>query len=295
LFHRVFALSIIGAAAVLLASCAPTQDASGARTAGQAPLELPAPAQVDEAVTPPSAPADEPITVDVTAEPDTMAGVNIHVTTTGFTWAPEHASTDAVDGEGHAHLYVDGEKVARLYTPWFHLPLAAGKHRISVTLNGNDHDDLEHDGETLTAATTVRVGKPAKMASMDAHGHGAAGKPEHMAAMHGQGHDVIGMTVDVKATPDAKSGANLHVTTTGFTWAPRHASGRSVDGEGHAHVYVDGEKVGRMYGEWLHLPLDPGRHKIEVSLNGNDHSDYLVDGAPVRARTTVMVKGAMGH
>jgi hypothetical protein len=295
LFHRVFALSVLGVAAVLLASCAPSQDTSAAGPAGPAPLE-PAVAQAEEAVTPtPDAP-DEPITVAVSAEPDAMAGVNVHVMTTGFTWAPQHASTDAVDGEGHAHLYVDGEKVARLYTPWFHLPLEAGKHRISVTLNGNDHEDLEHDGEALTVSTTVRVGKPDKMASTDGHSHDAAGKPEHMVGMDGQGHDGSGMTVDVRAEPDAKAGVNLQVTTTGFTWAPRHASGRPVDGEGHAHVYVDGEKVGRMYGEWLHLPLDPGRHKIEVSLNGNDHSDYLVDGAPVRARTAVMVKdGAMGH
>lgn len=79
--------------------------------------------------------------------------------------------------------------------------------------------------------------------------------------------------LSVTATPDPMAGANLHVVATGFRWAPEHASGPAVAGEGHAHVYVDGTKVGRLYGEWMHLDLEAGRHEIRVSLNGNDHKD----------------------
>ena len=75
------------------------------------------------------------------------------------------------------------------------------------------------------------------------------------------------------ATPDAMAGVNLQVVATGFRWAPEHASGQAVEGEGHAHVYVDGKKVGRLYGEWMHLSLPTGRHEVRVSLNGNDHED----------------------
>jgi hypothetical protein len=99
----------------------------------------------------------------------------------------------------------------------------------------------------------------------------------------------------LSATPDPLMGVNVVVETTGFRWAPERASGDHVDGEGHAHLYVDGEKVGRVYGEWLHLQLEPGAHEIRVTLNGNDHRDYLVDGEPVEATVTVEVPEAAMH
>lgn len=214
--------------------------------------------------------------VAVSATPDALMGANVEVTTAGFRWAPEHASTDPVDGEGHAHLYVDDVKVARLYTPWFHVSgLEPGEHTVRVTLNANDHEDLHHDGAPLEATTTVTI--PEAGAAMGEHG----------------GHQVPApMTVAVDAQPDARMGVNLHLTTTGFRWAPEHASNQHVDGEGHAHVYVDGEKVGRLYGEWLHLSLDPGEHEIRVTLNGNDHGDYVDGQEAVAATTTVTVPEA---
>lgn len=102
------------------------------------------------------------------------------------------------------------------------------------------------------------------------------------------------MSVAVSATPDPMSGVNVHVTPTGFTWSPENASMEHVDGEGHAHLYVDGEKVGRLYGEWVHLALEPGEYEIEVTLNGNDHEDYVVDGEVVAASVTVEVLEPMG-
>jgi hypothetical protein len=41
--------------------------------------------------------------------------------------------------------------------------------------------------------------------------------------------------------------------------------------------------------------LDPGEHEIAVTLNANDHADYLVGGEPVRAVATVTVMGGAGH
>lgn len=84
------------------------------------------------------------------------------------------------------------------------------------------------------------------------------------------------------------------MTTSGFRWAPERASGEHRDGEGHAHVYVDGDKLGRLYGPWMHLALDAGDHEIRVTLNGNDHRDYLVDGDVVEARGRVTVETSAG-
>jgi len=40
---------------------------------------------------------------------DPMAGHNLHISLTNFELAPQHASTEHVEGEGHMHLYVDGQ------------------------------------------------------------------------------------------------------------------------------------------------------------------------------------------
>ena len=108
-----------------------------------------------------AAPSAGPVAtaLSVTAIPDAMAGVNLHVVATGFRWAPEHASNPAVDGEGHAHVYVDGTKVGRLYGEWMHLNLAAGRHEIRVSLNGNDHEDLE---PAVEQTVVVEVPEPMK-------------------------------------------------------------------------------------------------------------------------------------
>jgi len=42
--------------------------------------------------------------------------------------------------------------------------------------------------------------------------------------------------LDIAILKDAASGWNLHMTTRNFHFAPDHASGPHVDGEGHAHV-----------------------------------------------------------
>ncbi|MGI9301550.1 MAG: hypothetical protein ACR2RB_02430 [Gammaproteobacteria bacterium] len=87
---------------------------------------------------------------------DTVGGWNIHVKTRNFRFAPENASREPVSGEGHAHLYVDGKKVSRLYGAWFHLgELSPGRHEIRVTLNANDHASLVLHGEPVAASTEI--------------------------------------------------------------------------------------------------------------------------------------------
>lgn len=97
-------------------------------------------------------------------------------------------------------------------------------------------------------------------------------------------------TVTLSIEPDFKSGWNIHIETTNFRFAPEHANGEHVPGEGHAHLYVDGRKVTRLYDDWYYLPsLPPGRHTVRVTLNTNDHYDYAVDGESIAAETTVEV------
>jgi len=99
-----------------------------------------------------------PPSVRLTVHKDPKAGWNLQVQVGNFRFAPEHASTALIPGEGHAHLLIDGKKVTRLYGEWYHIPtLAPGTHKISVTLNANSHEDLTINGTPISATQEVRV------------------------------------------------------------------------------------------------------------------------------------------
>ena len=91
---------------------------------------------------------------------------------------------------------------------------------------------------------------------------------------------------------DMMAGYNVQIRTSNFKWAPNHASLTHIAGEGHAHIYVDGIKIGRVYGQWYHLNIAPlglkaGKHIVLVNLNGNDHKPYAVKGKALEAISTI--------
>lgn len=101
----------------------------------------------------PSAP-----TLEIVISEDSVDGWNLHVRTTNFRFSPEHVNGAHRDGEGHAHLYVNGKKLSRIYGPWFHIgSLQSGLNEVTVTLNANDHRHLEVEGESLSVTETVHV------------------------------------------------------------------------------------------------------------------------------------------
>lgn len=100
--------------------------------------------------------ADEIPEVSLQAEPDSRSGWNIHIVTSNFRFTPAQAGQTAVAGEGHVHLYLDGQKIARVYGEWFHLPdIGSGEHVLRATLNANDHSDFCVDGQVISATVTI--------------------------------------------------------------------------------------------------------------------------------------------
>lgn len=74
---------------------------------------------------------------------DPMSGWNINLKVNNFRFTPENASLPHSPGEGHAHLYINDNKIARLYGDWYHIPeFIKDKNEIKVTLNSNDHQTL---------------------------------------------------------------------------------------------------------------------------------------------------------
>lgn len=138
--------------------------------------------------------------------------------------------------------------------------------------------------------------------TFDGHDHGDALQHEtsmdHAGGDHAMQHD---MPLDVPAedapqvsitiTADPLAGHNLHVITRNFSFSPTNASRDNVTGEGHAHVYINGEKLGRLYGAWMHLDkLPKGDVAVEVTLNTNDHRPLAVEGTPISARQIITVE-----
>lgn len=104
-------------------------------------------------------PAGEVIpAVRMEVELDPTAGWNVHLITNDFTFAPEHVGQAHAPGEGHIHLYVDGEKIARVYGEWHYLEeLPAGNHYLSAVLTTNDHKLYAVEGQTIQAGLVVNV------------------------------------------------------------------------------------------------------------------------------------------
>ncbi|MEO0595152.1 MAG: hypothetical protein AAF126_03485, partial [Chloroflexota bacterium] len=97
-------------------------------------------------------------TVSLTVTADAMSGYNIFMDVENFTFAPQNASGTHIEGEGHAHLYINGEKVARVYDEWFHIAsLPIGTNTITVTLNSNNHADLYANGEVIGDTVEIEV------------------------------------------------------------------------------------------------------------------------------------------
>ena len=133
--------------------------------------------------------SESPLSVAITAEPDADGGVSVSIMTVGFRFAPELVDHAHTEGVGHAHIYVDGEKLARVFEPYYQIDdLPPGDHEIRVSLNSNNHGELAYDGKKLEATATVIVpdvgqghGNHGEDSSA-AHGHG--GEQETVAEVH---------------------------------------------------------------------------------------------------------------
>ena len=93
--------------------------------------------------------------VDVRLHADPAGGWNIQVLTNNFRFSPERVSRDHVAGEGHAHAYLNGVKIARLYSAWMQLPSVESGDVISVGLYSNDHKALAVGQKAIVAYVTI--------------------------------------------------------------------------------------------------------------------------------------------
>lgn len=214
---------------------------------------------------------------------DHLAGWNLSVDLTDFRLAPEKASLEAVPGEGHLHVYVDGIKTARLYSTDYYLgKWPEGVHEVAVVVTANDHAPYSIDGNPIKAVATFEV---------------VPSEPKEHYLTPREVDDTQPIpTVSLEVLPDAVSGWNVRATLEGFHLAPEHVSSSPVPGEGHLHLLVDGNKITRLYDQWHHIGSLPlGTQSVGVELSGNDHATLLHNGVALGDSVPVSVTLPQRH
>ncbi|WP_298769651.1 hypothetical protein [uncultured Shewanella sp.] len=93
--------------------------------------------------------------------------------------------------------------------------------------------------------------------------------------------------LDLQLFEDVKSGYNLHIIYDGFELeSPEFLDSPEGKIEGHAHLFINGKKIQRVYGAYLHLDsslFQVGINSISVTLNSHEHDTWSIGGEPIVA------------
>ena len=105
---------------------------------------------------------------------------------------------------------------------------------------------------------------------------------------HGQGNGISEdpapeLSLEWETAPTV-DGAVVKLTTQNFTFTRKEDGAAHVPNQGHAHVYLNGLKLGRLYDDTYKIgALSPGKYQLSVALNSNDHRPYLNNNLAVRS------------
>lgn len=96
--------------------------------------------------------------------------------------------------------------------------------------------------------------------------------------------------ISLNVTPKG-AGWQVEIEARDFTFSKEFLGLYHVPGMGHAHLYVGGLKLGRLFSSTGQIgALPKGRHEVRVTLNTNDHRAYVVGDEPVTATAIVTVE-----
>ncbi|MEP3394134.1 MAG: copper chaperone PCu(A)C [Litoreibacter sp.] len=79
-------------------------------------------------------------------------------------------------------------------------------------------------------------------------------------------------------------GGEISIAVENFTFVRAENDAPHVPNHGHAHIYLNGLKLGRLYDTAFSLgPILPGAYELVVSLNSNTHQPYMNGDVPVQS------------
>ena len=113
--------------------------------------------------------------------------------------------------------------------------------------------------------------------------------------------------INIAIFQDKKDGFNLHISVANFELEPPEFESTFITSpaqssiamnekfvvDGHAHLYVNGKKISRVYGNYLHLPsglFNPGINMIMVSLNAHSHDVWTLNNNQIMATLIINPK-----
>ncbi|WP_330334948.1 cupredoxin domain-containing protein [Streptomyces sp. NBC_00536] len=114
--------------------------------------------------------------VKLALRPDSEDGWNLQLEVGNFRFTPDSVGGAALAGGGHAHLLLDGRKLARLYGPWYHLSatqVPEGAHTLTVRLYADDHTAWAVEGKPVEATAQLTAPAPGPAG----HDHATPGAP----------------------------------------------------------------------------------------------------------------------
>ncbi|MEM9145858.1 MAG: copper chaperone PCu(A)C [Pseudomonadota bacterium] len=164
-----------------------------------------------------------------------------------------------------------------------------GAHGMLMGLEG-----ARTDGRLIPLVLTfAKAGPVSVKARLAAPATGSGDATGHMAGHGMHGAEMLELApaeapqVALAATRDGE-GWRILADVSRFRFAPEAMDGAHAPGEGHGHLYVGGLKIGRMTGPELRLGrLPPGRHRVRLTLNTNDHRAYATGGTAVTAEIAI--------
>ena len=133
----------------------------------------------------------------------------------------------------------------------------------------------------LLAGLLIGFGNMAVAQSQKGPGHGMDHSPLEMPA---------GLPVpqlELALFEDSMSGYNLEIRIRHFQFQPPQRGTEPLkELTGHAHLHINGEKIGRLYTSDVHLPgklFHEGVNHITISLNSHTHRGWMSDGRELLA------------
>ncbi|MEV0175934.1 hypothetical protein AB0I00_33100 [Streptomyces sp. NPDC050803] len=118
--------------------------------------------------------------IGIEVQPEADDSWDVTLTVRNFRFSPPGAKSEAVAGQGLAHLYLNGRLITRLRTPEYRLPaelVPRGTHHVTARLYADDGTVWAVDGEPVesTADITASGAGPTSTESTPAMSAGATG------------------------------------------------------------------------------------------------------------------------
>ncbi|MEO1524153.1 MAG: YHYH protein [Planctomycetota bacterium] len=153
---------------------------------------------------------------------------------------------------------------------------------------------LLHGGHEPTDNVTSESTEEISETALAQHGNSSLthGDHSHSGVVQWLGHTAPRLHLGASTS---ESGLTISFEVTPFDLSEDAVDGPHFDGQGHLHLYVNGEKVSRIFGGTYELTdLDGDHHVITADMNSNDHRTYLYHGEKIETTIEVYSEDFIG-